>query len=316
MAATKIRWGDTLDEDDSLPANSISGPDGRGVKTIVEYKRNDKGEAIKVTTKTRVSKVEKKVYKARAAQPASQTCSAATTSQRPHRGGRAALGACPCCARSCYTRKPDLQRGGHLPAPGPSRPSHSGSRRVLPMLVSGAQAGTAVAPKPCRRLAWLAGRGRRPQDVSPDRAVGTATARRRDAVLRGGRAQVTAERRKWKRFGEAAKEQVRAPPLRPASAGQPARLQRAPRPAPPSLPSQAHAEPSWPELLQRKLFSVHSSSTGCLAPARPQDHLQPSGATPAPRAQRTPPAHPQPRARPGAARGRARSGAACRSATA
>ena len=66
MAATKIRWGDTLDEDDSLPANSISGPDSRGVKTFVEYKRNDKGEAVKVTTKTRVSKVEKKVYKVRA----------------------------------------------------------------------------------------------------------------------------------------------------------------------------------------------------------------------------------------------------------
>ncbi|KAK9827377.1 hypothetical protein WJX81_003907 [Elliptochloris bilobata] len=63
MAATKIRWGDTLDEDDSLPSNSISGPDSRGVKTIIEYKRNDKGEAVKVTTKTRVSKVEKKVYK-------------------------------------------------------------------------------------------------------------------------------------------------------------------------------------------------------------------------------------------------------------
>ena len=41
-------------------------------------------------------------------------------------------------------------------------------------------------------------------------------------ILRGGRAQVTAERRKWKRFGEAAKEQVRA------SAG--SRLRRAARP--------------------------------------------------------------------------------------
>lgn len=64
MTATKIRWGDSLaDEDDSLPSNSISGPDSRGVKTFIEYKRNEKGEAIKVTTKTRVSKVEKKVYK-------------------------------------------------------------------------------------------------------------------------------------------------------------------------------------------------------------------------------------------------------------
>lgn len=64
MAATKMRWGDTLDDDDAndLPPSTETGPDARGFKTKVEYKRNDKGETVKVTTKTRIIKVEKKVY--------------------------------------------------------------------------------------------------------------------------------------------------------------------------------------------------------------------------------------------------------------
>ena len=62
MAATKIRWGDTLDEDDSLPSNSIVGPDKSGVVTKTTYSRNDKGEIMKTVVKTRVSRVEKKIY--------------------------------------------------------------------------------------------------------------------------------------------------------------------------------------------------------------------------------------------------------------
>ena len=62
MAATKIRWGDTLDEDDSLPSNSIVGPDKSGVVTKTTYSRNDKGEILKTVVKTRVSRVEKKIY--------------------------------------------------------------------------------------------------------------------------------------------------------------------------------------------------------------------------------------------------------------
>ena len=62
---TRIRWGDTLDEDDALPPPSVSGPDNKGVKTITDYKKNDKGETVKLTTKVRLSRVERKVYEVR-----------------------------------------------------------------------------------------------------------------------------------------------------------------------------------------------------------------------------------------------------------
>ena len=78
MAATKIRWGDTLDEDDSLPSNSIVGPDKSGVITKTTYSRNDKGDIVKTVVKTRVSRVEKKIYAVR--QPCCAPCPAATAS--------------------------------------------------------------------------------------------------------------------------------------------------------------------------------------------------------------------------------------------
>lgn len=68
MAATKIRWGDSLDDDDSIPQNTITGPDKQGIKTITEYKKNEKGEIVKTVTKVRVSKVEKKIYAVSVAQ--------------------------------------------------------------------------------------------------------------------------------------------------------------------------------------------------------------------------------------------------------
>eukprot|EP00891_Asterochloris_glomerata_P001492 jgi/Astpho2/1492/Aster-05376 len=62
--AGKMRWGDTLDEDtsDVLPERSVVGPDAKGYKTVTEYKKNDKGETVRMVTKTRLSKVEKKLY--------------------------------------------------------------------------------------------------------------------------------------------------------------------------------------------------------------------------------------------------------------
>ena len=62
--AGKMRWGDTLDEDtsDVLPERSVTGPDAKGYKTVTEYKKNDKGETVRMVTKTRLSKVEKKLY--------------------------------------------------------------------------------------------------------------------------------------------------------------------------------------------------------------------------------------------------------------
>ena len=59
----KIRWGDTLDDDDALPMPTIKGPDENGIKIVIEYFRNDSGDAIKKFTKYKVTTVEKKVYK-------------------------------------------------------------------------------------------------------------------------------------------------------------------------------------------------------------------------------------------------------------
>jgi hypothetical protein len=64
---TKIRWGDTLDDEDALPPTTIRGPDSHGVKTITEYFKNEKGDAIKKVTKLKEVKVEKKAYKVRMA---------------------------------------------------------------------------------------------------------------------------------------------------------------------------------------------------------------------------------------------------------
>lgn len=63
--ASKIRWADTLDDDDvkEIPVGSVSGPDAKGVKTVVEYRKNEKGEIVKVTTRIKTSTIEKRVYK-------------------------------------------------------------------------------------------------------------------------------------------------------------------------------------------------------------------------------------------------------------
>ena len=65
MAATKMRWGDSLDEDlgDDLPADSVVGPDAKGVKIVTQYRKNDKGDTVKTVIKTKFTKVERKVYK-------------------------------------------------------------------------------------------------------------------------------------------------------------------------------------------------------------------------------------------------------------
>lgn len=64
MLMNKNRWGDLLEEEEPLPPTTQSGPDAKGIITKVEYFRNDKGDLMKRTTKSRVVKVEKKMYKA------------------------------------------------------------------------------------------------------------------------------------------------------------------------------------------------------------------------------------------------------------
>ncbi|KAJ6987151.1 hypothetical protein D5086_015921 [Populus alba] len=60
----KLRWGE-LDEDDGedldflLPPKQVIGPDDNGIKKVIEYKFNDDGNKIKITTTTRVRKLAK-----------------------------------------------------------------------------------------------------------------------------------------------------------------------------------------------------------------------------------------------------------------
>ncbi|KAL8093495.1 hypothetical protein AgCh_035391 [Apium graveolens] len=60
----KLRWGE-LEEDDGedldflLPPKQVIGPDENGIKKVIEYKFNDDGNKIKMTSTTRVRKVGK-----------------------------------------------------------------------------------------------------------------------------------------------------------------------------------------------------------------------------------------------------------------
>ncbi len=65
VVKSRLRWGDTLDEDDVLPPSTLRGPDEHGHKWITEYYRNDKGDSFKRTQKIKVLTVDKKVYKVR-----------------------------------------------------------------------------------------------------------------------------------------------------------------------------------------------------------------------------------------------------------
>uniref|UniRef100_A0A5B7ALN3 Eukaryotic translation initiation factor 3 subunit G n=1 Tax=Davidia involucrata TaxID=16924 RepID=A0A5B7ALN3_DAVIN len=61
---SKLRWGE-LDEDDGedldflLPPRQVMGPDENGMKKVIEYKFNDDGNKVKITTTTRVRKLAK-----------------------------------------------------------------------------------------------------------------------------------------------------------------------------------------------------------------------------------------------------------------
>lgn len=59
-----MRWGDQIDEDDVyVPPTQVIGPDANGITITIEYKKNDKGDVIKYTTKSETTTVVRKVYK-------------------------------------------------------------------------------------------------------------------------------------------------------------------------------------------------------------------------------------------------------------
>ncbi|KAE9614424.1 hypothetical protein Lal_00033792 [Lupinus albus] len=62
MAAAKLRWGE-LEEDDGedldflLPARQVIGPDVNGIKKVIDYKFDEEGNKVKITTTTRTRKL-------------------------------------------------------------------------------------------------------------------------------------------------------------------------------------------------------------------------------------------------------------------
>ena len=61
--SARARWGDAEEDiENALPPKTVRGPDEHGVKIVTDYYRNDKGDAMKRTTKLKVVTVEKKVY--------------------------------------------------------------------------------------------------------------------------------------------------------------------------------------------------------------------------------------------------------------
>lgn len=108
----KLRWGDTLDDDDALPLPSIKGPDENGVKIITEYYKNDKGDAFKRVQKVKITSVEKKVYKVRLQAAASTMQGSGMSLCLRARAFRNHMAQCFVRANVCDTR-----RAGRPPDP-------------------------------------------------------------------------------------------------------------------------------------------------------------------------------------------------------
>lgn len=64
MVERRIRWGDSLDEDDSIPPRSES-IDADGLKTVIEYSKDTSGKIIRSVTKSRLIVERKKIYEVR-----------------------------------------------------------------------------------------------------------------------------------------------------------------------------------------------------------------------------------------------------------
>jgi hypothetical protein len=126
-SSSRVRWGDAVDDDDeaaALPPPTVTGPDGKGIKTRVEYKRNGKGETVRVTTKTKVLKVEKKMHKVREGGRGEGGRGGgrrrgAEKNRRPDRRGDRAVRARPRACRPPRTPPMRTRLPSSDPAPGP-----------------------------------------------------------------------------------------------------------------------------------------------------------------------------------------------------
>jgi translation initiation factor 3 subunit G len=56
------RWGDEESEDEGLPPRQEFGPDEDGVRTIVDFSKNERGDLVKTTTRVRTVREETRLY--------------------------------------------------------------------------------------------------------------------------------------------------------------------------------------------------------------------------------------------------------------
>jgi hypothetical protein len=211
MARAKIRWADTLDEEEygeaALPPTTTKGPDSHGVKTVTEYYRNEKGDSFRRVTKSKVLQVEKKVYKVRARARA-RPLQFARLPLRPPGSLGIAHDRCHCCLLCGRCVRVARGRGAAGGAPPPARATGCCSESLLQSEALGAGHGNqhslgARSPGRDRPEPSLARR-----DSGRQAAAAVAPPHATRPVRARAPPKVTEERRNWTRFGKAATETV------------------------------------------------------------------------------------------------------------
>ena len=116
----RARWGDQLEEEDVLPPPSFTQSGNQ--KTVTEYYKNERGEPIKKTTKSKVVNVEKKVYEVRASHVHMDREVKSIVDLSPRSSGSPHLARKPCrlsptpLLRPCtHLHSPYVQNGRLLP---------------------------------------------------------------------------------------------------------------------------------------------------------------------------------------------------------
>ena len=69
--ATRMRkrWGDEESDDEGLPPRQELPADADGVRTVIDYHRNDRGETVRTTTRIKVVNEITRIYEVRALTP-------------------------------------------------------------------------------------------------------------------------------------------------------------------------------------------------------------------------------------------------------
>ncbi|CAG9467044.1 unnamed protein product [Pedinophyceae sp. YPF-701] len=62
MVSARVRWGDSLDDEDALPPRQEQ-VDSAGIKTVIEFRKDEAGRTIKTITKSRTVTEERRIFK-------------------------------------------------------------------------------------------------------------------------------------------------------------------------------------------------------------------------------------------------------------